>query len=237
MSACFGQVIHFFVWFFSRRFTYRSLGSTSNAHERSCQHRNYVKILRFLSLICERSRREETFSLRSNVMLGNTMHSLVHSVGSNVDQQLPMDALNCVRLALECWPRIENIVLRLKQSYEPGMNVSTPSLQVFSLLNVCLTIFLNCYRTYLWETCTSFPLGYLWPAILCVRFQLYFRSSLTWTQLILIVWCCNFFQPKLNEEMKMLVGHLVQCLYQFQTVIADLEHRKLYHTSRYSGIK
>jgi len=45
------------------------------------------------------------------------------------------------------------------------------------------------------------------------------------------------FQPKLNEEMKLLVGHLVQCLYRFQPVIADLDERKLYYTSRYCGIK
>ena len=112
------------------RFTYRSLGSTNNAYERSVEHRNFVKILRFLSLVCERSRREETFSLRSNLMLGNTMHLLVDSVSSNVDQPVPMDALNCVRLALECWPRIDVVIFKLKKSYESGLNVSVPTPQV-----------------------------------------------------------------------------------------------------------
>ena len=90
--------------------------------------------------MCERSRREETFSLRSNVMLGNTMHSLINSVSSSIDQQLPMDALNCVRLSLECWPRIESIIDRLKRSYEPGVNVSSPSPQVFRLPSFCSLI-------------------------------------------------------------------------------------------------
>ena len=126
---------------FPRRFTYRSLGSNSNSHERSIQHRNFVKILRFLSLVCETSRREETFSLRSNVMVGNTMHSLVDSISSSMDQQLPMDALNCVRLSLECWPRIDNIIGKLKQSYEPCVNASVPSPKVFNFPYRCFDIF------------------------------------------------------------------------------------------------
>ena len=113
-----------------RRLTYRPLGSSSNSYERSLQHRNYVKILRFLSLVCERSRREETFSLRSNLMMGNTMQSLVESVSSSIDQQVPMDALHCVRLALECWPRIDVIIHKLTKSHEPCANISVPSPQV-----------------------------------------------------------------------------------------------------------
>jgi hypothetical protein len=63
-------------------------------------------------------------------MLGNTMHLLVDSVSSNVDQPVPMDSLNCVRLALECWPRIDVVIFKLKKSYEPGVNVSVPTPQV-----------------------------------------------------------------------------------------------------------
>jgi hypothetical protein len=122
------------------RLTYRSLGSTSSSYERSLQHRNYVKILRFLSLVCERSRREETFSLRSNVMMGNTMQTLVDSVSSNIDQQVPMDALNCVRLALECWPRIDIIIQRLKNSHETIANVCVASPQVFEIHPIILHV-------------------------------------------------------------------------------------------------
>jgi hypothetical protein len=63
-------------------------------------------------------------------MLGNMMHSLVDSVSSNIDQQVPMDALNCVRLALECWPRIDDIISKLQKSQEHGSYAPTPSPQV-----------------------------------------------------------------------------------------------------------
>ena len=72
-------------------------------------------------------------------MLGNSMHSLVDSVSSSLDQQVPMDALNCVRLSLECWPRISDIVGKLKQMYESGVSIPVvqPSPQVFHLSDTC----------------------------------------------------------------------------------------------------
>jgi hypothetical protein len=72
-------------------------------------------------------------------MIGNTMQSLIDSVSSNIDQQVPMDALNCVRLALECWPRIDVIIQRLKKSHDLSSNISVPSPQVsgFFHADVC----------------------------------------------------------------------------------------------------
>jgi hypothetical protein len=68
--------------------------------------------------------------------MGNTMRSLVDTVSSNIDQQVPMDSLNCVRLALECWPRIDVIIERLKRSHESSANVHVLSPQVSSFCHV-----------------------------------------------------------------------------------------------------
>lgn len=73
-------------------------------------------------------------------MMGNTMQTLVDSVSSNIDQQVPMDALNCVRLALECWPRIDIIIQRLKNSHETIANVCVASPQVFEIHHIILHV-------------------------------------------------------------------------------------------------